>query len=343
MARQRKQQQSSARVNNAAQRAVSEPEPAPRPVTVRNTTFGTPLRQRVATTNPRRQYYVALDAPGTEMRLPALPVIRFGARSVSLMLAAACLIGIFSIFLSPFFTVEAPMVSGLNRLTQAEIDAALDLNGTLVIGVDPQALKKTLLQQYPILESANITVSLPNQVSVTVKERQPIFSWTYADKTLWADGGGVLFPPAGEPVAMLTIKSDDAPPLLVTPEEIEAMQTAKQEAAKSLAKGEPVIPETLKKTADKTSPDTIDPSLLAAAQKLSTYFPGGMVLVYSKSHGLGWQDPGGWDVYIGRDLENFDQKYALYLAASNQLAGQSITPALISVEFMDWSYFRVEK
>ena len=52
---------------------------------------------------------------------------------------------------------------------------------------------------------------------------------------------------------------------------------------------------------------------------------------------------GGWDVYVGTDLSNFDQKFALYQSISEQLAGQGITPALISVEFVNAPYYRLEK
>jgi cell division protein FtsQ len=82
---------------------------------------------------------------------------------------------------------------------------------------------------------------------------------------------------------------------------------------------------------------------LNTALRLAAYFPGGMALAYSDKHGIGWQDAGGWEVYIGKDLKDFNQKYALYQSISQQLAGQSITPAIISVEFLDAPYYRLEK
>jgi cell division protein FtsQ len=344
-ARQRKTQQSNMRAANTAQRSVSEPEPKPRPVTVRNATFGTPVRQRVATTNPRRQYYVALDTPGTEVRLPALPVFHLGTRTVSAVVAVACLMGIFSLLFSSMFTVSVPSVNGLNRLTQTEIETALDIENTAVIDLNAVTLTETLRQSYPILESVKVSVSLPNNVTVTIKEREPIFAWNFGEKVLWADASGVLFPAVGEAPAMLTISADAEPPLYISPEELEAQQKAEKDntTAKLTAGEQAVLDITLKNNPHMGKTDKIDPSLLTAAQKLSTYFPEGMVLAYSRSHGLGWQDPGGWDVYIGKDLNSFDQKYALYQSVNQQLAGQSITPAIISVEFLDAPYYRLEK
>lgn len=347
-ARQRKMQQSSARVANTMQRAISEPTPQARPVTVRNATFGTPMRQRVATTNPRRQYYVALEAPGTEMRLPAIPALHFGTRAVSALVAIACLIGLFSLLFSPFFVVTVPKVNGLNRLTQPEIETALDIENVAIINLNAVTLTENLRQAYPILESARITISLPNQVTVTVKERQPIFAWKFGDKVLWADANGVLFPTAGEPPEMLTISADAEPPLYVSPEEQKAIEEAEKAniTVGLSASDKAVLAITLKNNpqkGEKGKTDKIDPVLLSAAQKLAAYFPAGKVLAYSKSYGLGWQDPGGWEVYIGKDLNSFDQKYALYQSVNQQLAGQSITPAIISVEFLDAPYYRLEK
>ena len=345
-ARQRKTQQSNTRGSTIAQRAVSEPAPAARrTVTSRNPTYGTPMRDRVATSNPRRQFYVALDTPGVEMRLPAMPMLHFGSRGASAAVAIACLVGILAMWLSPFFAVTTPRISGLDRLSEAEVESALNIQDAALITLNSDTLRDALLQTYPILESVRISISLPNQVSVTVKERQPIFAWNYGDKALWADASGVLFPATGAPAQMLTIASNTKPPLYVSAEEQKVIDDAKKAAAAAgTTSNAPTIAEiTLKNRSQKGKSDKIDPGLFSAAQKLSTYFPAGMVLAYSTDHGLGWQDPAGWEVYVGKDLNNFDQKYALYQSISQQLAGQSITPAIISVEFLDAPYFRLEK
>jgi cell division protein FtsQ len=71
--------------------------------------------------------------------------------------------------------------------------------------------------------------------------------------------------------------------------------------------------------------------------------PKGTPMTFSAASGLGWKDTGGWEVYIGTDLDQYDQKIALYQSISTQLAGQGITPALISVEFLNAPYYRLEK
>jgi len=342
--RQRKEQQSTNRTTVAARRAVSEPERPLKPVTVRNTTFGTPIRQRVATTNPRRQYYLSLDTPGTELRLPALPVIRLGSRGLSAVIAILCLIGIFSLLFSPVFTVSIPKITGMKRLTQTNVESALNIENRSIIELNATELTAALMSTFPLLESANVSVSLPNTISVTIKERQPMVAWQIGDKTLWIDSKGVLFPQVGDAPGLLTITADSQPPVYISPDELKSIEEAqKKAAAVGTPEAQAAMEITLKNIAKDNGPDRIDPALLNTALKLAAYFPGGMALAYSDKHGIGWQDPGGWEVYIGKDLKEFNQKYALYQSISQQLAGQSITPAIISVEFLDAPYYRLEK
>jgi hypothetical protein len=189
--RQRRAQQTSRRVSGAANRATGQEQPRPtRPVTVRNATFGTPVRSRVATTNPRRQFYVTLDSPGAELRLPALPRVRFGPRLLSGIIALACLVSIFTMLFSSLFIIGVPVVKGLQRLTQADIEAALDIASYNAVEVDVNELRAALLNKYDILESVSISIALPNQVTVRVKERSPLFAWQTNEETRWADEKG---------------------------------------------------------------------------------------------------------------------------------------------------------
>ncbi len=322
-----------------------------RPVLVRNTTFGTPVRQRVATTNPRKQYYVPLSTPGTELRLPALPRIRSGARAVSGLIAFCAMIGILSMLFSPMFTIETAEISGLKRLSQNNIAAILNIQNLSIIELDPAALRSDLLAAFPMLESASVSVGLPNKVNIEVTERQPVAAWNYGDKSLWIDAKGVVFQPSGTPPKLLNIEADSQPPLTLSPEEQKAIQDSLAAANLVTASTDSAAPQelntytvlTLKNTLLKGKPDKINPVLLTTAQKLAAHLPAGTPLTYSAASGLGWKDAGGWEVYVGQDLDHYDQKIALYQSILKQLTDQGITPALISVEFLNAPYYRLEK
>ena len=346
--RQRRTQQSTRRVSTAVNRATRAEEARPaRPVTVRNTTFGTPVSRRVATTNPRRQYYVSLDTPGAELRLPAMPRLRPGPRLLSGFLALVCLVGIFSMLFSSMFILGMPVVKGLQRLTQSDIEAALDIANFNAVEVDAAELSARLLKQFDILETAQVSIGLPNQVNVKVIERSPVIAWQTEKETRWADEKGFLFTPAGESAQLLTITSPDQPPLYISPEQMKAIQDAETALLVAQDEGDPkeIAAAQVELNQAKLPQEALqlDKPLLAAAQKLVSQLPEGTTLVYSAANGLGWLDAGGWDVYIGTDLTNFDQKLALYQSSIEQLNGQGITPAIISVEYLDAPYYRLER
>jgi hypothetical protein len=246
------------------------------------------------------------------------------------------------------FVLAAPEVKGLERLTQADIEAALDIANVNAVEVNARDLSAALLKRYDILESASVSIGLPNTVTVRVKERAPVIAWKIGEETRWVDAKGFLFTPAGEPPQLLTVSSADQPPYFVTPEQTAALQAAQDAlAAAKLDRSDPeaygkaLLAMDAAKSPD--GPRQIDPTLFEAATKLVGLLPEGTTLAYTQADGLGWIDAGGWEVHIGIDLTSFDQKFALYKGIIEQLNGQGITPALISVEHLDAPYYRLER
>jgi len=88
--------------------------------------------------------------------------------------------------------------------------------------------------------------------------------------------------------------------------------------------------------------DHIDKGTLGALIELSTILPAGGSLVYDPISGMGWRDPGGWEVYFGTDLSNIDLKQVEYQTILARLMETGVTPAMISVEHIDAPYFRME-
>jgi len=92
-----------------------------------------------------------------------------------------------------------------------------------------------------------------------------------------------------------------------------------------------------------SGPRMVSTDLIQAARLLTDTLPPGTSLMYSADHGLGWLDAGGWDAYIGTDLSSFAQKINLYHHTVEQLASQGILPAVVSVEYPDTPYYRLER
>lgn len=346
-ARRRRGQRSQARVSTAATRATKSTRP--KPVTVRGNTFGTPIHRQAGTKRARRQFYIAMDQVGSELRLPAISLVNPGWRLASGLLVILSLMGIFTFWSSPYFQISTINVQGLQRLDPTALSGLLNLNNLSIIEVDEKMALGTLSQAYPELINIEVKVEMPNIVTIAAAERQPVLAWLKGDQVSWIDAEGVIFPARGEAGPLITIESEDDPPLAPRPIEEALTPTPpgpqaegeKQEAKKGLFA--PAVEEITTEPVKKTTPDKVDPVLLSVAQQLNQKLQPGTTLVYTQVNGLGWYDPQGYQVFFGNDLSNYEEKYALYQALAGHLAEQGLQPVLLSVENLNAPFYRLEQ
>ena len=178
--RSRRAQRSKERISTVSSR-VTNPPPA-RPVTVRGGAFGKPIHQQSGT-RARRQFYV----PWTGPRAPkcACRPSRSSTRAggwLSVLLAVLMIIGIYSMLYSPFCQVGTVEVKGLQRLNADEINAALNLENLSIIEIDPQQIKEKLISTYPELINVRVWVNMPNAVTISAEEREPVIAWQKATR-----------------------------------------------------------------------------------------------------------------------------------------------------------------
>jgi cell division protein FtsQ len=333
----RRAKRSQERINSVSGRIVNPPPS--RPVTVRgsyDSNRGKPIHQQVGT-RPRRQFYLTMDrTAGTEVRLPAIPVIRPGWRLASGLLAILMAIGIFSMWNSPFCQISTVEVKGLERLDPAEVTARLNLENLSIIEVDPAQVEGKLSSAYPELMNVRVSIALPNSVTVSAKERTPVLAFLQGDSgagvTNWVDASGVIFPSRGDAGPLVTIQAKDGLPLASAPSDEKQQATQEAPTTKANASTVPV-----------TGPERVDPTVLTALEGLSQKLPPETQLAYSMQDGLGWQAPEGWQVYIGKDLSDFEDKYTMYQQLANYLNQDGLKPALVSVEQINAPYYRLEQ
>lgn len=283
-----------------------------------------PLR-KIPPMRVRRQYYYPLGASGAEIRLPAIPLVKPGMRLVSAILLVLCAIALYTLGFSDQFEVQSFQVVGLQRLSYADVEAVLRLEGSQIIEFDPSQAREALNAAFPELASIDIQVGLPAEVTIQVVERQPMFMWDKGDQVYWLDSEGVILPPRGEAQGLMRIESNMTPPLA----------SIKQEPTKSAEAG-----------ASSDSPtalwgQTMDTLVLKAINDLVFRLSPESNLVYNSIYGLGWQDPRGWEVYIGKNLENFEQKLTVYESIVDYFEKTGIHPQeLVSVEFINAPFYK---
>jgi hypothetical protein len=81
--------------------------------------------------------------------------------------------------------------------------------------------------------------------------------------------------------------------------------------------------------------------MVSAILSMSAQAPTSIPLTYDPVRGLGWQDAQGWEVYFG-DIKDIDIKLRIYEAMVDKFAAEGLKPVLISVEYMDSPYYRME-
>jgi hypothetical protein len=81
--------------------------------------------------------------------------------------------------------------------------------------------------------------------------------------------------------------------------------------------------------------------MVAAILKLNDFAPQDQPLLYDEGHGFGWQDAGGWVVYFG-DAKDIEMKLKIYQRILRLLDEEESVPELVSVEWIDAPYYRLE-
>jgi cell division protein FtsQ len=267
--------------------------------------------------NNRRRFDIALNSQGAEMRLPSIPSFGVGWRLLSALLIGALGFAIYSLWYSPMFTIDKIDVSGMVRLTNAEINSVADVIGKSIILVNPAKLETEMQKAFPELVNISVETEVPNIVKISFVERQPVLAWQQDEQTYWVDENGYAYAPHGEGGPSVTVQGSE------------------------LLSSSPVMGDTLGdiEEEDQTLPVELVNAILAVSHEVPENTP----MVYDNQHGIGWTDPRGWQVYFGSTDEDISIKLKVYEKIFRRLKKAGIRPALISVEHLHAPYYRLER
>lgn len=258
----------------------------------------------------RRRYDVALSVPGAEVRLPAVPTFHLGWRLLSGVLVIALAGLLYFLWSAPMFRVTAPEINGLQRLTQADMDTVIGVSDDSIFSIDPTRIHQDLQQAFPEAAAITVEVKLPAALVVTVDERIPVLSWTKDGKETWVDADGTLFPPRGSADGLVIVDGN--------------------------------LP-TVMSTDGKTALRLAAPGIVSAIKQMSILAPKKSRLIYDAEHGLGWSDKKGLKVFFGMDSNNMPLKLQIYLSLVKRLSEEGVRPSMISLEYMNAPYYKVER
>jgi hypothetical protein len=215
------------------------------------------------------------------------------------------------------FTIDKIDVSGMVRLTNAEINSVADVIGRSIILVNPASLEEKLHEAFPELVNISVETEVPNKIAISLVERQPVLAWQQDGQTYWVDENGIAYSPHGEGGPSITVQGSE---LIAT---------------------KPVMDETLDDS--EATFQTLPVELVNAILTVSPEAPENSPIVYDSQHGIGWLDPRGWQVYFGSTDEDMVLKLKVYQKTFKRLKKAGIRPALISVEHVHAPYYRLER
>lgn len=264
----------------------------------------------------KRRFDIALNGQGAEMRLPSIPTFGVGWRLFSALLIGVLGFMLYYLWSAPFFSVDAINVSGLVRLSDAEINAVADVVGKSIIFVDPVKMEEELGSAFPELEKISIKTDVPNKVVVNLVERQPVLAWEEDGQTYWIDEHGLAYKPQGDANPSIYVQGSDL--LAPSEEDSELVEDGSAQVQK------------------------IPVELVESIQILSEKIEENSPITYDNVHGIGWFDSRGWQVYFGHDGD-MELKWKVYRKTFKRLKKAGIQPALISVEHVHAPYYRLER
>ena len=206
------------------------------------------------------------------------------------------------------YRVQEVALDGAQRIRAEDVLTLVPLRGVPIFAVDAALLTAQVEAAFPELANPQVSISLPAQVRIQAVERQPVLIWEQDGRTLWVDMQGIGFPPRGEtPSGLVRVLAETTPPLDSPP-----------------LPGQ-VLPE----------------DIVEACLQVGNLAPQDAPLVFSRQHGLGWQDPLGWQVYFGVELGNIEEKLRTYAAIVQYLQSNDIRPVLVSLEYPRAPYYRL--
>lgn len=294
-------------------RAVKEATRPMPPVTTRNKPGAASSRKRRAPQNTRRRFQVALPIPSDDIRTFSIPRPSFGMRSVSFLLVAVLAVAIYLAYNLPLFRVTQAQITGNHMLSTQEVNAVMGVVNQPIFTLKPADLETRLKLNFPELVSADVSVSLPNLVSVTLVERHPVVRWQQGGGFTWISEDGVAFRPRGDMPELISVVADGAPVV-------------------NLNSTDPLNPTPY-----------ISTEMVQSLKGLAAHVPPGMVIIYDPVFGFGWSDPRGWVVYFGTTSNDVELKIRVYEAMVNSLAQRGIRPAMINVTYPTAPYYRMNQ
>lgn len=266
-----------------------------------------PLVKRRRRKRTRRRIDLTLSTGvGVEARLPAIPSVRVGSRLLTITLLASMTLTFIYVLTSNNFHVEQAKVLGNKLLSSAQTRSMAQVDGNLIFNIDPERVVQQL-KQYPEILSAEVDIRWPNQVEISLVEREPVVEWHDGGRTWWMSADGVAF-----------IQHGSWPDIVKVSAQASVLHVYE----------DPLVP-------------VIKPEVVSAAVELSANLPEIETLSYDPVYGLGIEEVNGRVVHFGFEGD-MTVKVQMYRKLVERLSARNINQVEIFLMNQDRPFYRLE-
>jgi cell division septal protein FtsQ len=180
---------------------------------------------RVGTTRAAAAVAIARPRPRSSLTRQILLI------AISKLIGLAVLFGLsglmYDLVSSPEFSISRVTVAGNGLLTAGEVEAAASASGLNVFWVRRAELVQRL-QRLPAVESAEVSVELPDHLRIRVREREPMAIWLAGDTPYLVDRDGLILAarPPGRPLMTIRDTSNQvlSPGSRVSPDAVRGVE-----------------------------------------------------------------------------------------------------------------------
>lgn len=254
-----------------------------------------------------RRWFPAIQWQGLRLRMPGFSGFHLSkVVSLLLLLAVSAVLYTFQQDETFFVYEEDVHFTGVSYLTSAEMYEYCDVESWSVLWIDPVLIREQILK-HPYVADAQVAVQWPAQITVAIREEEPIALWKTALGDYWvlADGQG------------LPVRSEQPQPSVTI-----------------------VDPEFTARSPGVGADFYLQTELLQAALTLSARIPGLDTVRYNRTHGLNFAIPDTktW-IYWG-DGRRFEEKWLALHSALPDIQQASDANQTFSVIAPNRPYFR---
>ncbi len=239
------------------------------------------------------------------------PLFKAAKRILKAGLGALTLVAIVALgrmaYNSSYCKVSQVVVLGTEQLSSDQVVDATGLLGSHILDLDRDQVVQSL-KRWPLVKNASVKWKPPNEIVITIQERQAAALWQVADTKYIVDDEGFVLgeAPSSGPVPEFCIIHSDGQPLQAGHRvDAEAIQLASR------------LTETLPQT------------LGMKAQRFEFLTRGGLVVVTDK----------GWRARFG-DMDDFDFKLAVWKELLAEAAQLQMKPQHVDLRFGTRPFYR---